>query len=220
MHKIAFYDLDKTITARATWTPFLIAAARARAPWRLGLLPVAGGWGAAHKLGLASRASVKARAQRLLIGRALPDAARRQLAERFAARVALRPGALERIAADRAEGFTLVLATASFGYYATAIATRLGFDAVIATEAARAADGAWAPRVAGDNCYGAAKLAMITAWLADRGIDRGGARLRFYSDHVSDAPTLGWVDEAFAVNPDRRLRRLAKAKGWPVLDWR
>lgn len=218
MHKIALYDLDKTITTKPTWTPFLVAAARARAPWRLALLPIAGGWGVAHKMGAASRAGVKARAQALLIGPALPDPARRLLAERFAARVPLRPGALARIAADRAEGYRLVLATASFGYYAGAIAARLGFDAVIATEAAQDAHG-WRPRLVGENCYGAAKLRRITAWLDAQGIARDTARLRFYSDHVSDAPTLAWADEAFAVNPDGRLRRLAQARGWPVLDW-
>lgn len=219
MHKIAVYDMDKTITAAPTWTPFLIAAARARAPWRLTLLPVAGGWGMAYKLGLASRAGVKARAQALLIGQVLPDAARLRLAERFAAQVKLRPGALARIAADRAEGYRLVLATASFGYYAASIAARLGFDAVIATEAARDAAG-WRPRLAGENCYGPAKQRLVAAWLGVQGLRRDAVRLRFYSDHVSDAPMFDWADEAYAVNPDRRLRRLAAARGWPVLDWR
>ena len=219
MHKIAVYDMDKTITTAPTWTPFLIAAAQARAPWRLAMLPIAGGWGLAYKLGIVDRAGVKARAQRLLIGRALPDAARLRLAERFAAQVKLRPGALAQIAADRAAGYRLVLATASFGYYAEAIAKRLGFDAVIATEAARD-DAGWRPRLVGENCYGPAKLRMIGDWLAGQGIARDAATVRFYSDHVSDAPSLAWADQAFAVNPDPRLRRLAQARGWPVLDWR
>ena len=220
MHRIAIYDMDKTITTRASWTPFLLRAAASRAPWRLALLPLAGGWGLAYKLGYGSRGGVKARAQRLLIGARLPDEARTALAQAFAARVALRPGALAQIAADRAAGYRLVLATASFGYYAGAIAARLGFDAVIATDAVQAADGAWLPRLAGENCYGPAKLAMIEAWFAQEALPRAGAWVRFYSDHVSDAPSLGWADEGFAVNPDPRLRRLALAKGWPVLDWR
>ena len=41
------------------------------------------------------------------------------------------------IAADRAAGYRLVMATASHGYYAAGIARRLGFDDVIATQARR-----------------------------------------------------------------------------------
>ena len=61
---------------------------------------------------------------------------------------------------------------------------------------------------------------MIEAWLAKERIAREDAHVRFYSDHVSDAPTLAWADEPFAVNPHAKLRALAVEKGWPILDWR
>ncbi|RYF19068.1 MAG: HAD-IB family hydrolase, partial [Oxalobacteraceae bacterium] len=48
---------------------------------------------------------------------------------------------------------------------------------------------------------------------------RDGAHVRFYSDHVSDAPTFEWADEPLAVNAHGPLRLLAKAKGWPMPDW-
>ena len=36
-----------------------------------------------------------------------------------------------------------------------------------------------------------------------------------------DSLTLfGFADEAVAVNPSAKLRRVAEARGWPVLDWR
>jgi uncharacterized membrane protein YczE len=37
---LAIYDMDKTITRRATFTPFLIHAALGLAPWRLLLVPL------------------------------------------------------------------------------------------------------------------------------------------------------------------------------------
>src|SRR3546814_18643491 len=37
---LAIYDMDRTITRRATYTPFLIHAASRLAPWRLVLLPL------------------------------------------------------------------------------------------------------------------------------------------------------------------------------------
>ena len=36
---LAIYDMDRTVTRRATYTPFLIHCALRRAPWRLLLLP-------------------------------------------------------------------------------------------------------------------------------------------------------------------------------------
>ncbi len=71
----------------------------------------------------------------------------------------------------------------------------------------------------GENNYGPAKLRLVERWLEAEGIARADARIRFYSDHVSDAPVLEWADEPFVVNPSGPLRRLAKKSAWPILDW-
>ena len=52
------------------------------------------------------------------------------------------------------------------------------------------------------------------------GLEREAVHIRFYSDHVSDAPTHHWSDEPVAANAHDRLMRLAEAEGWEVLDWR
>ncbi len=38
-----------------------------------------------------------------------------------------------------------------------------------------------------------------------------------YSDSVTDVPMLESVGHAFAVNPDKELRRIATERGWPIL---
>lgn len=38
-----------------------------------------------------------------------------------------------------------------------------------------------------------------------------------YSDSITDAPMLETVGHAFAVNPDKELRKLAIEKNWPIL---
>jgi HAD superfamily hydrolase (TIGR01490 family) len=223
MRHLAIYDMDKTITAAPTWTRFLVHAAKARAPWRLGLMPLLGLAGAGYGLKLLDRAGLKQVAQRLILGRALPPAEVERLAESFAEaemRGGVLHGARARIAADRAAGYRLVMATASHGYYAAAIARRLGFDAVIATQARRNRQDHVLPLIEGENCYGPAKLRMVENWLAGQGIARADAQVRAYSDHVSDAPLLEWADEPFAVNAHGPLRALATARGWPLLDWR
>lgn len=223
MQRLAVYDMDKTITAAPTWTRFLVHAARARAPWRLALLPVAALAGIGYLLRLTGRAGLKQATQRLMVGRAIPPEAMHDLGEAFAdvvAETGVLQGARDRIAADRAAGYRLVLATASHGYYAAAIGRRLGFDDVVATEVRRDAQGHVLSELEGDNCYGAVKLRMVEAWMSRAGIARADAHVRAYSDHVSDAPLLGWADEAFAVNAHGPLRALAKAREWAELDWR
>ena len=37
---LAIYDMDRTVTRRATYTPFLLHCALRRAPWRLVFLPI------------------------------------------------------------------------------------------------------------------------------------------------------------------------------------
>ncbi|RDE04947.1 HAD family hydrolase [Sphingomonas aracearum] len=222
MHRLAIYDMDKTVTLAPTWTSFLLATARARAPWRLALLPAAGlatlGYGAK----LYDRARLKQLTQRLLLGhrltRADADAAARAFAEAVTHK-GIFAGARARLAADKAAGYRLVMATASYRFYAAAIAERLGFDDAIGTESRLDKAGNLLARIEGENCYGANKLRMIEAWMAQQGIARGDAHIRFYSDHVSDAPALGWADEGYAVRPHRPLRALAAERGWQVLDW-
>ena len=219
-HHLAIYDLDKTITRRPTWTPFLIAWARAhpaRAPGlAASLVPTLG-----YAARAIDRARLKERTHALVIGRRVPVAALAMAAERFAdALVAdgVHARALDRIARDRQDGARLVLATASYAFYVDAIAERLGFDAVVATRATMR-DGIVEARIHGENCYGAGKRRMVEAWLAREGIARADATIRFYSDHVSDAPMFDLADEAVAVNAHGPLRALAAARGWRMEDW-
>ncbi|QNQ12205.1 HAD-IB family phosphatase [Sphingomonas alpina] len=214
--------MDKTITVAPTWTGFLIGTARLRAPWRLALLPLAGLAVGAYALKLLDRARLKQVTQHLLIGSTISAQDAATAATRFADRIVatgLFAGARARIKADRAAGYRLVMATASYDFYVTAIAAQLGFDAVIATGSRKTPDGGLRALIDGENCYGPAKLRMIRAWLDAQGIARADAMIRFYSDHVSDAPTLDWADEAFAVHPHGPLRTLATTKGWTILDW-
>ncbi|HEY0114684.1 MAG TPA: HAD-IB family phosphatase [Allosphingosinicella sp.] len=219
---LAIYDMDKTVTRKATFTPFLLHAARRLAPWRLALLPAVAVTGLGYLLRLVDRARLKELNYRLLIGRVAPQRLE-PVIESFAdAQVAgnILPGARARIAQDKAAGRRLVLATASYRLYAAAIARRLGFDDVIGTAQGIDSTGRVLARIDGANCYGAAKHDMILAWLEQEGLDRDALHIRFYSDHVSDAVVHHWADEAYATNAHRRLLDLARVEGWEVLDWR
>lgn len=220
--QLAIYDMDRTITRSATYTPFLIHAATRLAPWRLMLLPFVKLSMLAYVLKLIGRGRLKEINYGLLIGRGIAPERLEPVIESFADRQIahnIMPGALESIAADRAAGRRLVMATASYRLYAAAIAKRLGFDDVIATETRIDAEGRVIARIDGANCYGEAKLAMIEAWLEREGLKREAVHIRFYSDHISDSVVHHWSDEPVATNAHDRLLRLAKAEGWEIHDW-
>ena len=219
---LAIYDMDKTVTRRPTYGAFMAFAVSRLAPWRALLAPAVAWTSLAYVARMIDRGRLKELNFRLLIGRVSPERLER-VVEAFADRqleTNIMPGARTRIAEDKAAGRRLVLATASYRLYAAAIARRLGFDDVIATDVEYDVHGRTVARIDGVNCYGLGKLDMIEAWLQQQGLEREALHIRFYSDHVSDAPVHHWSDEAFATNAHARLIKLAQDEGWEVLDWR
>lgn len=217
---LAIYDMDRTVTRRATYTPFLLHCAVRLEPWRLILLPLVLASMIAYVAKLIDRARLKEINHRLLLGDKRSPKLLKPLVDGFARKTLannIRPGARDAIARDRAEGRRVVMATASYRLYAAAIADALGFDDCIGTGSIIGLDERVHAKIDGENCYGPAKLRMIDDWLGASKLDRG--HVRFYSDHASDAPVFEWADEAVAVNPHDRLRRLATARQWRIEDW-
>jgi len=219
---LAIYDMDRTVTRRPSYTPFLLHCALRRAPWRLLLLPIVVASMLAYMLRLIDRARLKEINHHLLLGARTHPNELKPLVDGFAdGQVAknVRPGARRAIARDKAEGRRVVLATASYRLYADAIAERLGFDDVIGTGSVIGLDDRVHAKIAGENCYGPAKLRMIADWVEKSGLKGAHGHVRFYSDHVSDQPAFEWSDEPVAVNPHGKLRRLAGERGWTIEDW-
>lgn len=217
---LAIYDMDRTVTRHATYTPFLLHCAIRSAPWRLLLLPLVIASMLAYVAKIIDRGRLKEINHRLLLGHRRHPRQLQPLVDSFAAKSIannIRPGAWRAIARDKAEGRRVVMATASYRLYADAIGRALGFDDVIGTGSIIGLDERVHAKIDGENCYGPAKLRMVADWLGKSGLKRG--HVRFYSDHASDAPVFEWADEAVAVNPHARLARLAQERGWRVENW-
>ncbi len=220
---LAIYDMDKTVTRRATYNGFLLHMALHKSPWRLLLAPFLPVGLALYALKIWDRAQLKQFSQILLIGRRVPKAQFAKYLESHADMVVgknVYPQLLARVAQEKAAGYRHVMATASYRLYVEAIAKRLGFDDVIATDLSTDSSGHVLARIDGHNCYDAAKLELVKRWMERHGLERATCHIRAYSDHVSDAPLLNYADEPFATNPHGPLARLAEMKGWPILDWR
>jgi len=80
-----------------------------------------------------------------------------------------------------------------------------------------AADGCWTGRVAGAAIFGEEKALTIKEFARAQNISL--ARCSAYGDSSLDRWMLAAVGHAFAVNPTRRLRRLARLRGWQILHW-
>jgi len=219
---LSVFDLDRTLTILPTYTPFLWFAVRSRAPWRLLLLPLLLPVALLYTLKLIPRCRMKQAMHWVALGRAIPERDAARLADRFAQNLVARGLYAEGVAlieAERKAGRRIVLATAAPHFYTAALARRLGIADVVAT-ASSWQDGRLTPAIVSANCYGADKRAHVEAFMERSGIVREAAHIRFYSDHASDLPMFELADEAVAVNPSAKMRTLAAARGWPVLDWR
>ena len=220
---LAIYDMDKTVTRRATYNGFLLHMAFNKSPWRLLLAPFLPVGLVLYALKIWDRAQLKQFSQILLIGRRVPKAQFAKYLESHADLVVgknVYPQLLARVAQEKAAGYRHVMATASYRLYVEAIAKRLGFDDVIATDLSTDSSGHVLARIDGHNCHDVAKLELVKRWMDRHGLARANCHIRAYSDHVSDAPLLNYADEPFATNPHGPLARLAEKKGWPILDWR
>ena len=67
-------------------------------------------------------------------------------------------------------------------------------------------------------CYGIGKVEVAQAWAGENGVDLAAST--FYTDSSTDVPMLERVGRPVAVQPDLRLARIARVRGWPALDWR
>lgn len=76
-------------------------------------------------------------------------------------------------------------------------------------------DGRYTGRLRGPFCYGPGKAEAVRAIAAARGLDL--ERSYSYSDSASDLPMMEIVGHPVAVNPDGRLARAARERGWPVV---
>jgi len=128
----------------------------------------------------------------------------------------VQPWALEELAAHRAEGRLLVLATTSPHDLVDPLASALGFDDVLATRY-QEIDGHYTGRLVGRFIWGTNKRDAARDWAAQRGIDL--ADCHAYSDSFFDVPLLSAVGTPHAVNADPRLVAVAMARRWPLEHW-
>jgi HAD superfamily hydrolase (TIGR01490 family) len=121
---------------------------------------------------------------------------------------------IDRVDALKARGISVWFATSSVDFLVQPIVDRLGADGLIASQL-EFQDGISTGRFEGRPAFGIEKLRRVKEQA-----DRLAVDLRdcsFYSDSVHDLPLLEAVGTPVAVNPDFRLKKIARQRGWEIL---
>lgn len=223
----AVFDLDKTLTCRDTFLPFLYGYLR-RHPlraWRLPFLPLALVWvvfvlsRAIRHGSQATQQTRRTRIKQAVLRAFLGGAPRAEIeawGESYAERVAaegLRPGCLAALREHRAAGDRLLLATASLDVYVIPLARRLRIGETVCSRVAWDAAGRLSG-IEGGNCRDREKLRRVRALLGE-----DGAGVVAYSDSHADLPLLSWAGRGVAVSPTRTLAGAAADHGLAVRYW-
>lgn len=122
----------------------------------------------------------------------------------------------QRVEEHRRQGHRVAIISASTEFAARALANYLGGMDVIATRLV-VQNGRLTGDIVPPFCYGRGKVYWAERYAQEHGIDL--EKSWFYTDSVSDLPLLERVGHPVAVNPDRRLRKIARQRGWPIEHW-
>lgn len=216
MIRAALFDLDKTITRIDTAQLYIRYQRHLGEVGPLLTLRVAA-WALQYTFGVLDAPKVAEKALKALRG--FPEEALTWRCDDWARNYVaphVTDGARNAIASHHARGHLVAMVTGSSIYASRPLARSLGIPHVVATEL-EVSGTVFTGRVVDPLCYGAGKIVRAKRLLDPLGIAL--TECVFYSDSLTDLPLLSAVGEAVCVNPDPRLSREAKRRGWPVLRW-
>jgi HAD superfamily hydrolase (TIGR01490 family) len=212
----AFFDLDKTVIAKASMVAFSGPLHRAGMLTRRTLLRAAWGQLVYAQFGATPAKLAKLRDSVLGLTVGWDQAEIGEIVRETLVDVVepiVYDEALELIREHRAAGRKVFLVSASPEEIVAPLAQYLGVDEAIATRAELDAEGRYTGRTE-RYCYGPEKVVAIAEVAERDGIDLASSY--GYSDSGTDVPMLEAVGHAVAVNPDRELLRAARLHDWEV----
>jgi HAD superfamily hydrolase (TIGR01490 family) len=212
----AFFDLDRTVIRRSSALALAPAFRRHGLISRLDLAKSAF-WQVLFVLRGASAERVRAAAEdgmRILDGFSVEDM-RRLVGD--AMEPVLRPLVYEEPLAllrrHRERGERVYIVSATLQEIVELVAEDLGFDGAIGSTC-EIVDGVYTGRSL-RAAHGVGKADALRELAAAEGIDLAASTA--YSDSYSDVPFLEAVGYPVAANPDPKLRRIARERGWKIV---
>ncbi len=212
----AFFDLDKTVIARAAMVAFGRPLYREGLISRYTLVRALYAQLVYLHLGASEHKLARVKESVLVLTKGWDQAQVhrivREALETIMGPIVYRE-AQDLIDQHRAAGRRVVIVSATPEEVVVPLGRYLGVDDVIASRPRIDSEGRYTGELV-THAYGPHKAEAIAA-LADReGIDLSASFA--YSDSCTDVPMLEAVGHPVAVNPDRQLLKLARERGWEV----
>jgi len=129
----------------------------------------------------------------------------------------LRSGAARALRKHRERDHQLVLLTSASAFAARAARDTWELDDFLSNDFPTDDQGKLVGTFVPPLCYASGKVRRARTWAGAREIDL--RECYFYTDSYTDAPMLKAVGYPRVVSPDPRLRRAARQRGWPILQW-
>jgi HAD superfamily hydrolase (TIGR01490 family) len=210
----ALFDMDRTLLDASSGQLYARYLVRQGLMGRGELARIAW-WSLLNRLGLLRMENL---IPRLLAEAAGDDEAEmRALCDRWFAEDVL-PHITERgqqcLEEHRAQGHVIAIVSASTQYAVRPMANYLGIAGQYVCTHLESKNGRLTGQVVPPVCYGPGKVVWAERFAAEHDADLAASF--FYTDSISDLPLLERVAQPVAVNPDLRLRRLARQRGWPI----
>ncbi len=216
MTPAAFFDLDRTLIRRSS---ALALAGRFRAHGVISRVDLVRSafWQALFIARGASAERVRSAAEDGMKVLAGFSVVRLELLVDEAMAPVLRPlvydEALAVVRRHRESGERVYVVSATLQEIVERIAGDLGFDGAVGSTC-EIVDGVYTGRSL-RAAHGTGKADAVLELAVREGLDLAASTA--YSDSYSDVPFLEAVGRPVAANPDRRLRRIAAERGWPVV---
>jgi HAD superfamily hydrolase (TIGR01490 family) len=130
------------------------------------------------------------------------------------------PKARQLVERHRQAGDECIIITATNSFVTRPIAREFGITHLIATEPEEV-DGEFTGRVQGIPSFREGKVKRLEEWLNQRHLRLADMEAsHFYSDSHNDLFLLERVTHPVAVDADEALKRVARARGWPLISLR
>jgi putative phosphoserine phosphatase/1-acylglycerol-3-phosphate O-acyltransferase len=128
----------------------------------------------------------------------------------------LHPEAGPEIKMHKEKGAKVVILSSSLAPICNRIAKFLDIDDVICSEL-ESKDGILTGNPSGKLCYGNEKLIRLREYCEINNSTPESSW--YYADAFTDLPALNIVGTPVCINPERKLGRIARKKGWKIYYW-
>jgi putative phosphoserine phosphatase/1-acylglycerol-3-phosphate O-acyltransferase len=212
---IAFFDLDYTLLDTSSGLMYVREAIKQR---RLSLMATCY-VGILHQFNLIDFGQAHARLIRLVGRHGFTETSpffERLVSEKLFSHIT--PTGRAKIRWHQQQGHRVIIVSASITEIVKPIARHLGLGEDYLCTRLVVKNNQYTGQLDGATCHGAGKVDWVKRWCGDNGLDFSDVikTSYFYTDSSADQPLLELVKHPVAVNPSRKLAKIALKRGWPV----